>query len=161
VNDKIRVREVRLIDDEGAQVGVVPTRDALKMAEERELDLVEVAPNAVPPVCRIMDFGKFKYQMSKKQTVKKTADIKMIKLRPRIDEGDLQRKVRDIKGFIADGHKVKVTMFFRGRERGRPDLGMKVFDRIKTMMDEGYTINQEPKQEGANISMILAPGSKS
>lgn len=118
---------------------------------------MEVAPNAVPPVCKIMDFGKYKYQMSKKHTVKKTMEIKEVKLRPRIDEHDLQLKARNINRFIEEGHKSKVTMFFRGRERARPELGMKVYEKLATLLTGEYTVVQAPKMEGNSITMVVAP----
>lgn len=149
--------EVRLIDSDGAQVGIVPIKKALEVARDRELDLVEVAPNAKPPVCKVMDFGKYKYQLSKKQAQKKTQDMKEIKLRPRIDTADLERKVRSMRKFLDEGHKTKVTMFFRGRERGRPDLGMQVFDRLKEMLEGKYNIVNEPKFVGNSITMVIAP----
>jgi translation initiation factor IF-3 len=148
---------VRLIDADSKQVGIVQTREALKVAAESDLDLVEVAPNANPPVCKIMDFGKYKYQISKKQPAKKAADIKIIKLRPRIDEHDLVRKVKSVKVFLEEGHKVKISMFFRGRERGRPDLGLKVFDRMLEILADGYNVIQEPKREGNSINMVITP----
>ncbi|GAB4389752.1 MAG: translation initiation factor IF-3 [Thermodesulfovibrionales bacterium] len=148
---------MRLIDADGKQLGIVAAKDALRAAEERELDLVEVAPNASPPVCKIMDFGKYKYQISKKQTAKKTQDVKEIKLRPLIDEHDLQLKVRNLRKFLDAGHKVKITMFFRGRERARPELGMKVFDRLKEMLPGEYSVVQAPISEGRVIVMMIAP----
>lgn len=149
--------EVRLIDSDGSQVGIVPIKKALEVAKDRELDLVEVAPNAKPPVCKVMDFGKYKYQLSKKQAQKKTQDMKEIKLRPRIDTADLERKVRSMRKFLDEGHKTKVTMFFRGRERGRPDLGIQVFDRLKEMLEGKYNIVNEPKLVGNSITMVIAP----
>ncbi|MGD2080922.1 MAG: translation initiation factor IF-3 [Nitrospirota bacterium] len=157
INNQIRVAEVRLIDADGSQVGVVPVKQALETAKSRDLDLVEVAPNAKPPVCKIMDFGKYKYQLSKKQTQKKTQDMKEIKLRPRIDTADLERKVNNMRKFLDEGHKTKVTMFFRGRERGRPDLGMQVFDRLKEMLEGKYNIVNEPRFVGNSITMVVAP----
>lgn len=148
---------MRLIDADGNQVGVVSTKEALKAAAERELDLVEVAPKAAPPVCKIMDFGKYKYQISKKQTAKKTQDVKEIKLRPRIDEHDLQLKVRNLRRFLDGGHKVKITMFFRGRERAKPELGMKVFDRLKEILPGEYNVIQSPSYEGRVIVMVISP----
>jgi translation initiation factor IF-3 len=129
----------------------------METAKSRDLDLVEVAPNAKPPVCKIMDFGKYKYQLSKKQTQKKAQDMKEIKLRPRIDTADLERKVNNMKKFLEEGHKTKVTMFFRGRERGRPDLGMQVFDRLKEMLEGKYNIVNEPRFVGNSITMVVAP----
>jgi translation initiation factor IF-3 len=138
-------------------VGVVPIRQALETARERDLDLVEVAPSAKPPVCKIMDYGKYKYQQSKKQTQKKAHDLKEIKLRPRIDKADLERKVRKLKEFLDEGHKTKVTMFFRGRERGRPDLGFEVFNRLIGMLEDKYNVENEPKLMGNNITLVIAP----
>jgi translation initiation factor IF-3 len=138
-------------------VGVVPTRDALRMAAESELDLVEVAPNAAPPVCKIMDFGKYKYQISKKQAVKKTMDVKEVKIRPRIDVHDLELKVKHIRRFLEEGHRAKISMFFRGRERVRPELGMKVFERLAEMLAGDFNTVQAPKHEGNSITMVISP----
>lgn len=132
-------------------------KEALSVARDRDLDLVEVAPNAKPPVCRVMDFGKYKYQLSKKQSSRKTQELKEIKIRPRIDKADLERKVRDMKKFLEEGHKAKVSMFFRGRERGRPDLGMQVFGRLIEMLEGKYNIISEPKLMGNSITMVVAP----
>lgn len=142
---------------DGKQVGVIPTRDALKLAEERELDLVEVAPNSAPPVCKIMDFGKYKYQLSKKHSAGKKIEVKEVKLRPQIGEHDLGLKARNIRRFLDDGNKAKVTMFFRGREMVRPDLGMKVFDRLLQYLDGKFNIEQPPRLEGKSITMVIAP----
>lgn len=148
---------MRLIDDEGAQLGIMNTRDALASAQSKDLDLVEVAPNAKPPVCKIMDFGKYKYQMSKKQTQKKAPDMKEVKLRPRIGDHDLELKVRNLRKFLDAGHKVKVSMFFRGRERVRPDLGMKVYEKLLTILPGEYNIMQQAKYEGNSITMVMSP----
>jgi len=157
VNKRIRAREVRLIDADGAQLGIVPLREALKIAEERGLDLVEVASNAKPPVCRIMDYGKFKYQQSKKHTHRKTIEVKEVKVRPQIDKHDLELKIKHIVRFLEAGNKAKVTMFFRGREIVRPELGMKVFHRIIEKLDDKYNIENRPRLEGKSITMIVAP----
>lgn len=143
------------MDADGQQLGVMSVRDALKIAEQRELDLVEVAPAAAPPVCRIMDFGKYKYQINKKQTAKKTQDVKETKLRPRIDEHDLMLKAKQIRRFLDEGHKAKITMMFRGRERGRPDLGMKVFEKLQELIGGKFVVGQPPKLEGNSITMVL------
>lgn len=135
----------------------MPTRKALEAAAARDLDLVEVAPQATPPVCRVMDFGKYKYQLSKKQAAKKTVDLKEVKIRPRIGEHDLELKVRNIRRFLDEGHKAKVSMFFRGRERVRPELGMKVFERLTEMLPGTFTIIQAPRHEGNHIVMVLSP----
>ncbi len=146
-----------MIDADGAQLGIVPLREALKIAEERGLDLVEVASNAKPPVCRIMDYGKFKYQQSKKHTHRKTIEVKEVKVRPQIDKNDLELKIKHIVRFLEAGNKAKVTMFFRGREIVRPELGMKVFHRIIERLDDQYNIENRPRLEGKSITMIVAP----
>lgn len=151
---------MRLIDTDGKQLGVMPVRDALRLAEDRGLDLVEVAPNADPPVCKIMDFGKYKYQLSKKHAVRKTIEVKEIKIRPQIDMHDLELKAKNIRRFLDDGNKAKVTMFFRGRERVRPDLGMKVFERLIELITGKYSIEQSPTLEGNHITMVIAPSNK-
>jgi len=157
INNKIRSPEVRLIDDEGEQLGVMATKDALEAAINRDLDLVEVSPNAKPPVCKIMDFGKYKYQMSKKQTQKKAPDMKEVKIRPRIGDHDLELKIRNLRKFLDHGHKVKVSMFFRGRERARPDMGMQVYEKLLQILPGEYNIIQKPKYEGNNITMVMSP----
>jgi len=151
----IRSHEIRLISDEGEQLGIMTAREALALAEQRELDLVEVAPNAKPPVCKIMDFGKYKYQIAKKTSNKKPADVKEVKLRPRIGDHDLELKVKNLRKFLDGGHKVKVSMFFRGRERARPDLGMKVFEKLLTILPGEYNMLQPAKHEGNSIVMVL------
>lgn len=163
VNEGIRTREVRLIGDEGEQLGIVPINEALRIARERGYDLVEVAPNATPPVCRVMDFGKYKYQMSKKHTARKTVDVKEVKIRPQITDHDLQLKVKNIRRFLDEGDKAKVTMFFRGREIVRPEFGMKVFEKMTellTSLNGKFSIEQQPKLEGNHITMVIAPSSK-
>ena len=135
----------------------MPTKEAIDLSIERDLDLVEVAPTAKPPVCKIMDFGKYKYQMSKKQNNKKAPDLKEVKLRPRIGDHDLNLKIRNTRKFLDHGHKVKVTMFFRGRERAKPELGMDVFKRLQEILPGNYTIQQHPRHEGNSITMVIAP----
>ncbi len=157
MNNFIRAREVRLVDVDGKQVGVVPVSEALKLAEERGLDLVEVAPQAKPPVCRILDYGKFKYQQSKKQSHKKTATLKEVKVRARIDDHDLDLKVRNAVRFLESGHKVKVSLFFRGREIVRPELGMQVFEKIIEKLGDKYSIENRPSLHGKSIIMVIAP----
>lgn len=130
------------------------------MAKERGYDLVEVAGNVAPPVCKIMDFGKYKYQLSKKHSAKKTSDVKEIKIRPQIDDHDLQLKVRNIRRFLDDGDKAKVTMMFRGREVVRPELGMKVFTKIIESIEGKFSVEQQPKFEGNHITMVVAPSNK-
>ncbi|TAL27324.1 MAG: translation initiation factor IF-3 [Nitrospirae bacterium] len=160
VNEQIRAREVRLIDGEGKQVGVIPVREALIMAGEKDLDLVEVSPDTVPPVCKLLDFGKYKYQMSKKQTAGKKVDVKEVKIRLQIGTHDLELKVRNIRRFLDEGNKAKVMMFLRGREIARPDLGMKVFDKLSQMLTGKFSIEVMPKLEGKSITMVIAPGGK-
>jgi translation initiation factor IF-3 len=148
---------VRLIDVDGNQLGVLPISEALRVAEDRELDLVEVAPNVAPPVCKILDFGKYRYQLSKKQTQKKTMTVKEIKIRPQITENDLSLKVRNIRRFLDEGNKAKVTMYFRGREIIRPELGMKVFEKMLQLLTGKFAMEQPPKLEGNHITMVVGP----
>jgi len=132
-------------------------REALAIAEDRELDLVEVSPAANPPVCKILDFGKYRYQLNKKHTQKKTIDLKEIKVRPHISEHDLALKIRNINRFIEDGDKAKVVMYFRGREIIRKDAGLKIFDGILQQITGKFQVEQQPKMEGNHITMVLAP----
>ncbi len=164
MNDEIRVPEVRLIGGEGEQLGVVPTRDALKMSEESGLDLVEVSPEAKPPVCRIMDYGKFKFQVSKRKAAarkkQKQIQIKEIKLRPATEEADYQVKLRNIMKFLEQGDKAKITIRFRGREMSHPELGMKLLHRMVADAGEEGVVEQHPKFEGRQIVMVLGPKKK-
>ena len=157
----IRVPEVRVIGQEGDQLGIVPTAEALQLAEEQGLDLVEVAPNEKPPVCRIMDFGKFKYQQSKRlQQAKKKQKVilvKEIKLRPKTEEHDYNFKSQHVRRFLQDGHKAKVTIVFRGREMAHTELGRRILDRMAIELEDVCTIEQNPKQEGRNLAMVLSP----
>lgn len=130
------------------------------MAKDRGYDLVEVAGNIAPPVCKIMDFGKYKYQLSKKHSSRKTVDVKEIKIRPQINDHDLQLKVKSIRRFLDDGDKAKVTMMFRGREVVRPEIGMRVFQKLTEMLEGKFTIEQQPKFEGNHITMVIAPSNK-
>jgi len=139
------------------QLGVIPTREALQISRERGFDLVEVAPNASPPVCRLIDFGKYKYQMSKKHTARKTIDVKEVKIRPHISEHDLQLKVKNIRKFLDEGDKAKITMQFRGREIVRPEMGTKVYERMLELLTGKYSIEQRPKMEGNHMTMVIAP----
>ncbi|NWF75190.1 MAG: translation initiation factor IF-3 [Nitrospirae bacterium] len=157
VNEQIRAREVRLIDANGEQLGIMSVSEALKVAENRGLDLVEVAPGVVPPVCKILDFGKYRYQLSKRQTQKKPMSIKEIKIRPQITEYDLGLKVKSIRRFLDEGNKAKITMYFRGREIIRPELGMKVFAKLTEMLTGKFNIEQSPKLEANHITMVIAP----
>ena len=158
------VPSVRLIDSEGRQVGVVSIREAKQMAYEAELDLVEISPGAEPPVCRIMDYGKFRFEQNKKlQAAKKKQkqiQVKEVKFRPGTDEGDYQVKLRNLLRFLADGDKAKVTVRFRGRELSHKDLGMDLLKRIETDLLEHAAVEQFPKMEGKQLSMTLAPKKK-
>jgi translation initiation factor IF-3 len=150
-----------VIGQDGAQLGVLPIKKALELAMKEELDLVEVAPNADPPVCKIMDYGKFKYQQNKRtQEAKKkqtVIQVKEIKVRPKTDEHDLQVKIRHIKRFLEEKDKAKVTILFRGREIAYADQGTKVLERIREELKEDAVVEQAPKMEGRNMIMILAP----
>lgn len=145
------------MDADGSQLGLIPTGEALKIADTRGLDLVEVAPNVIPPVCKILDFGKYRYELSKRQTQKKSTGIKEIKIRLQITEYDLGLKAKSIRRFLDGGHKAKVTMFFRGREIIRPELGMKVFGKITQLLTGRFSIEQSPRFEGNHITMVIAP----
>jgi translation initiation factor IF-3 len=159
----IRVPEVRVIGQEGAQLGIILTSDALQMADEQGLDLVEVAPNEKPPVCRIMDYGKYKYQQSKRlQQAKKKQKVilvKEIKLRPKTEEHDYNFKSQHVRRFLQDGHKAKVTIVFRGREMAHTELGRRILDRMAGELEDVSTIEQTPKQEGRSLAMVLSPRS--
>jgi len=141
-------------------VGIVSIREALELADKRELDLVEVSPDANPPVCKLLDFGKYKYQISKKQAPSKKIDIKEIKVRPHIGAHDLELKVRNMRRFLDEGHKAKVMMFFRGREMARPELGLMVFEKMIEMLTGKFNIELKPKLEGNHITMVIGPNSK-
>ena len=161
MNDAIDVPQVRLIDPDGDNVGVVSTADALQRAEGFGLDLVEISPNADPPVCKILDYGKFKYEEQKRKNEarkkQKTIDVKEIKMRPNIDVHDYDVKMRSIHKFIGEGDKVKVTMRFRGREMAHQDIGMRVLDRVRTDLEEEAKVEQFPKMEGRQMTMVMAP----
>ncbi|MCQ8240343.1 translation initiation factor IF-3 [Rhizosaccharibacter radicis] len=161
VNEEIRVPQVRLIDEEGEMQGVLPQREALMRAFSAGLDLVEISPNAEPPVCKILDYGKFKYEQQKKKNEarkkQKVIEIKEVKVRPNIDENDYQVKMRAMKSFIEEGDKVKVTLRFRGREMAHQDLGVKVLERIRGDMDERAKVEQMPRMENRQMIMVLSP----
>ncbi len=161
VNWQIKAPEVRVIGHDGKQIGVLPLKEAMRLAEEQGLDLVEVAPQATPPVCRIMNYGKYKYQQSKKfQEAKKhqtVIQVKEVKLRPRTEEHDLQFKLRHAKRFLSEGNKVKFSMLFRGREIAHPEMGKELLDRIITELKDLMVIEQAPRLEGRNLVMLLAP----
>ena len=160
-NEEIRAREVQLIDHNGTNHGTVDTREALTMAQEAALDLVEIAPNSVPPVCKIMDYGKHKFQAQKKaaeaRKKQKVVEIKEIKLRPMIDDHDYDVKMRSMQRFFEEGDKVKVTLRFRGREMAHQDLGAKLLNRVRDDVNTLAKVEQEPKYEGRQIVMVLAP----
>ncbi len=161
INDQIRVRQVRLIDADGEQVGVVDIADALKRAEDSGLDLVEISPNAEPPVCKILDYGKFKYEQQKKaneaRKKQKTIDLKELKLRPTIEKHDYEVKMRNARRFLEEGDKVKITMRFRGREMAHTGIAMEVLNRVKAELADLSKIEQEPKLEGRQMIMVLGP----
>ncbi len=161
INREIRAKEVRVIDPEGKQLGIRPVYEALRLATNYELDLVEVSPKSEPPVCRIMDYGKFKYQQSKKahDAKKKQAvvHLKEVKMRPKTEEHDFQFKLRHIEKFLKEGNKTKITVVFRGRELAHPDLGRNMLNRITEESKEWGKVEQPPKFEGRNFIMILAP----
>jgi translation initiation factor IF-3 len=161
INERIRVPEVRLIDEAGNQVGVVPTREALQMARDRGLDLMEVSPNAQPPVCKICDYGKFKYEKKKKdaQAKKKQTVIKVkeIQLRPQTEEHDLDYKFKNVREFLEEGDKAKITIMFRGREITYADQGFKMMKRLQEMVKDIAIVEAHPKLEGKKLIMVLAP----
>jgi translation initiation factor IF-3 len=162
INEAIRVREVRLIDENGQNLGVVPRLEALSKAIDAGLDLVEISPDATPPVAKIMDYGKFKYQEQKKaaeaRKKQKVVEVKEIKMRPAIDDHDYETKLKAMRRFFEEGDKVKITLRFRGREMAHTDLGMQVLQRVKTDTEGVAKVEFEPKFEGRNqMIMILAP----
>lgn len=164
MNYGIRVREVRVVGADSEQLGVMEVRDAIKKAEELGLDLVEVAPTAKPPVCRIMDFGKYKYELSKKaQESRKrqtTIVVKEVKLRPRTDEHDVEFKLNNIKRFLEEGNKVKVSIMFRGREMAYTNQGRVLLDRIVAALDGIAVVEQQPRLEGRNMMLFLTQKTK-
>jgi translation initiation factor IF-3 len=152
---------VRLVDENGAQLGIVPIREALRMAEERDVDLVEIAPLAKPPVCKLMDYGKFKYREQKKaheaKLKQKQIQVKEIKFRPGTDEGDYQIKLRNLIRFLEEGDKTKVTLRFRGREMAHQEFGVRLLERVKTDLEPYGIVEQFPKLEGRQMIMVLGP----
>lgn len=160
-NEGITVPKVRLIDHDGSNIGVVSTREALDRAAEYGLDLVEIAPNSDPPVCKILDLGKFKYEAQKRKNEarkkQKTIDVKEVKMRPGIEEHDYEVKKRNMIRFLGDGDKVKVTLRFRGREMAHQELGLKVLDRVREELEEIAKVEQLPKMEGRQMVMVMAP----
>ena len=161
INGEINAREVRLIGTDGEIIGVMSGREAMKLAEEADTDLVEISPNATPPVCRLMDYGKFKFQEQKKaaeaRAKQKVIQVKEIKFRPGTDENDYQVKMRNIKRFIEDGDKVKITLRFRGREMAYTESGRNLLTKIRSSLGDEYIVEKPPKLEGRNYVMYLAP----
>ena len=161
INREIRVREVRLIDDAGKQLGIYPTREALRLAEDRGLDLVEVAPNARPPVCRLLNYGKYTYERTRRERearkAQKQAEVKEIRLRPKIADHDVMVKTKRAREFLADGSKVRMRVRFRGREITHQDIARKLLRRIADEMSDVAVVEQRPSMEGYTMLMILAP----
>ncbi len=161
VNEEIRVPQVRLIDQDGEMLGVMTARDALMRAYDAGLDLLEISPNAVPPVVKILDYGKYKYEQQKKaneaRKKQKVVEIKEVKVRPNIDDHDYDVKMRAMKSFIGEGDKVKVTLRFRGREMAHQDLGIRVLERIRNELGETIKVEQMPRLENRQMIMVLAP----
>lgn len=161
INERIRARECRLIAEDGAQLGVVNVREALSMARERGLDLIEVAPTAAPPVCKIMDYGKYKYDQGKREREARkkqhVSEMKGIKMRPGIDEHDFQFKLRHVQKFLQDGDKVKITVIFRSREITHPEIARRSLERIVEEVSEIGVVEKTPGMEGRTMTMILTP----
>ena len=161
INEEIRVREVRLVSDDGEQLGIVPIRDALGIAQEKGLDLVEVAPSAQPPVCRLMDYGKFKFEQNKREKEarkkQKIISIKEVKMRPNIEEHDFQVKAKNARKFLSGGDKVKLTIMFRGREITHPELGEKLSLKFVGELTDISSVEKPPKVEGRNMVTVLIP----
>jgi translation initiation factor IF-3 len=157
----IRVREVRLIDDEGNQLGIVPTVDALRMAKDKDLDLVEVSPNANPPVCKILDFGKYRFEQEKKlresKKNQKVLKLKEIRMQPKIGSGDLDTKAKHVQEFLNEGDKVKITVRFRGRELAHTELGFDVLNEVLKRLTSAYNIDKPAKMDGKMMSITISP----
>ena len=164
VNERIHIREVRVTDAEGKQLGIMPTKVALEMAYEKHLDLVEIAPNARPPVCRIMNYGKYKYEKQKKEKEarqkSKVIAMKEVKLRTRIEDNDFETKLRHAIRFLESGAQVRVVIMFRGRELAYPELGKELLDRVAGRVADIAKVEQESKIEGRDMTMVLAPSIK-
>lgn len=160
----IRAQSVRVIDENGEQKGVLPTSEAIRLAQERGLDLVEISPGAEPPVCKILDFGKYRFEQGKKQREskkkQKLVKIKEMRMQPKIDEHDLSFKVKHIREFLAEGSKVKVTVRFRGREMAHKELGKDVLDRVLVMLEDTFVLEASAKMEGRFMSLMIAPSAK-
>ena len=161
INDRIRAREIRVIGAEGAQLGIMTPDQALRLAQEAGLDLVEVSPESSPPVCRILDYGRYRYQLNKKaqdaRKKQRTIQVKEVKFRPKTDEHDYDFKRNNIIRFLSKGKKVKATVIFRGRENVHRDIGYRILNRIRQEVDEHGLVEAEPRQEGPFLYLILAP----
>ncbi|WP_261663995.1 translation initiation factor IF-3 [Deinococcus sp. Marseille-Q6407] len=161
VNEQIRVRQIRLIGANGEQVGIIDTRDALRMAREKNLDLVMVSPQAVPPVCKLLDYGRFRYeqQQNEKENRKRarSQEVKSIKYRVKIDGNDFNTKTNHVRRFLEAGHKVKVTIMFRGRERTHPELGERILVRVAEVLEDVGTPESKPSMMGMDMNMVMAP----
>jgi translation initiation factor IF-3 len=161
INDEIRIPQVRLIGADGTQVGIVPTSEAKRLAEEAGLDLVEISPTAAPPVCRIMNFGKFQYEEAKKRHAakkkQKQIQVKEVKFRPGTDVGDYQVKLRNLIKFLENGDKAKITLRFRGREMAHQELGMQLLKRVEEDLKDLGMVEQHPRMEGRQMVMVIAP----
>jgi len=161
INEEIRAREVRLVSEEGEQLGIVPGKEAMQIAIEKTLDLVEIAPNARPPVCKLMDYGKFKYEQAKRdkeaRKKQKIVELKEVKLRPNIENHDFETKARNALRFLKDGDKVKVTIMFRGREITHPDKGRTLCVKMAEVLMDEAVVERDARVEGRNMIMILAP----
>ena len=161
INEEIRAREIRVVGPDNEQIGIMSAREALALAEEKQLDLVEIAPNGKPPVCRIMNFGKYRYEQQKRdkeaRKKQKVITIKEVKLRPNIEQHDFNVKTKNALRFINDGNKVKVTIMFRGRELSHPELGRDLLLKVADALSEYVVVERAPKLEGRNMIMILTP----
>lgn len=161
INEEIRAREVRVLDSNGDQLGILPFREALRLAQEKELDLVNIAPTAKPPVCRIMDYGKYRYEQQKKEKEsrknQKVVEIKEVRLSPTIEEHDFQTKLRNTVKFLEGGNKVKLTIRFRGRAITHSEIGQQVMERLSKEVEHLSMVERRPKMEGRSMIMILAP----
>lgn len=161
MNEQIRAREVRVVDQEGNQLGIMPTKEALRLSGEKNLDLVVISPSAKPPVCRIMDFGKYKFEQSKREKEarknQKTVTMKEVKVRPNIEDHDFEVKLKNARRFLENGDKVKATVMFRGREITHPELGQKLLLRMAKDVEDLGNVERVPKVEGRNMIMILTP----
>ena len=161
INEQIRDKEIRLIGENGEQLGIMSAREAMKLAEEAELDLVKIAPTAKPPVCKIIDYGKYRYELARKEKEarkkQKTVDVKELRLSPSIDTHDVQVKVKKANEFLKDGDKAKISIRFRGREIGHSKVGMQIMEDFAKATEEFGTVDKQPKMEGKSLVMFLAP----